>query len=140
MRCTAERGIQTTRHTRSATAPLIAIWNVIAFSGCASAPPQQLGTGDVSFRVVWDGKSDLDLHVSDPDGEHISHQHRRSATGGILDVYCNADRMCSHPVENVYWPVGQAPRGRYRVWVRAHRLQEGEALVPARLFSAAVRP
>jgi len=42
--------------------------------------------------------------------------------------------MCSHPVENVYWPLGRAPHGHYRVWVRAHRLQEGEAPVSARLL------
>lgn len=41
----------------------------LATVGCAS---QQLrpGTGDVSFRLVWEGSADLDLHVTDPLGRH----------------------------------------------------------------------
>ncbi len=118
----------------AARAHMLAILNLATLVACASSAPQQLGTGDVSFRLLWSGESDLDIHVSDPQGEQISHRHRRSSTGGVLDVDCNADRICVDPVENVYWPLGQAPSGRYRVWVRVHRLQEGESPVEVRLL------
>lgn len=111
--------------------------------GCASTGPRP-GTGDVSFRLLWDGPADLDLHVDDPNGRHVGVQMpwhflpseerdqldalRRSlgkdapdAPGekGILDIDCNAsaDRMCARPIENVYWPAGTASRGLYRVRV-----------------------
>ncbi len=37
--------------------------------GCASQKLRP-GTGDVSFRLVWEGSADLDLHVTDPLGRH----------------------------------------------------------------------
>lgn len=125
---------------RSAVAAVVGVVVLLA-AGCASTV--QPGTGDVSFRLRWDGTADLDLHVVDPVGRHVgveqpglgvdhaAHQAdveswRAAAEAhpdvpaGILDVDCNADpeRACPRPIENVYWPTGTAPRGTYRVWVR----------------------
>jgi hypothetical protein len=76
------------------------------------------GTGDLAFRLRWDGIQDLDLHVREPSGEEIWFNNRVSATGGMLDVDSNAG--CSsqslHPTENIYWPLGQAPSGSYEFW------------------------
>ncbi|RLB40381.1 MAG: hypothetical protein DRH30_08510, partial [Deltaproteobacteria bacterium] len=84
-------------------------------------------TGDIAFRLRWDGPQDLDIHVIEPSGEEIYFGHTASATGGQLDVDSNAG--CSgpdpHPTENVFWPVGQAPRGRYEFW--AHLWSECSA-------------
>ncbi|HEX3129186.1 MAG TPA: hypothetical protein VH394_17765 [Thermoanaerobaculia bacterium] len=87
------------------------------------------GTGDIAFRLVWDGQSDLDLYVEDPAATCIFFGQRDSTTGGLLDVDCNAgsDRVCEHPVENVYWPTGTAPAGTYLYWVEAHSLIPAEA-------------
>jgi hypothetical protein len=54
---------------------------------------------------------------------------RRSTTGGLLDVDCNgaSDRLCEHPVENVFWPTGTAPAGTYLYWLEAHSLIPAEA-------------
>lgn len=109
--------------------------------GCASTGPVP-GTGDISFRLRWDGEADLDLHVTDPLNQHVgivgpgnspsaeeldALQKRRLAEQrgeavppiGELDVDCNAspDRMCARPIENIYWKPGTAPRGTYRAWV-----------------------
>lgn len=109
--------------------------------GCASTGPVP-GTGDISFRLRWDGEADLDLHVTDPLNQHVgivgpgnspsaeeldALQKRRWAEQrgesvppiGELDVDCNAspDRMCARPIENIYWKPGTAPRGSYRAWV-----------------------
>lgn len=92
---------------------------------------RQAGTGDVAFRLIWDGISDLDLLVAGPGRECIFFGHRRSTGGGVLDVDCNgaSDRVCEHPVENVFWPPGSAPPGRYYFWVHAHALVPAEAPV-----------
>lgn len=87
---------------------------------CASTGPRP-GTGDIAFRLRWDGGADLDLHVVDPEGHHISFMIPASpGSKGILDVDCNRSPLdlCEQPIENVYWPTGQAPTGLYEYWVQ----------------------
>jgi hypothetical protein len=78
-------------------------------------------TGDVSFRLTWNGPQDLDLYVKEPDGTIIYYGNRGpTSTGGQLDVDSNAG--CSgpdqSPTENVFWPVGQAPHGSYEFYAK----------------------
>jgi hypothetical protein len=122
-------------------------------AGCASVRP---GTGDLSFRLRWSGDADLDLHVMDPRGYHtgmllppltqskqqfedfVQLQKATEAAQqsgvplGILDVDCNAgpDRICRQPIENVFWPVGTAPRGDYAVWVEHFQSWADKSAVP----------
>lgn len=52
---------------------LLALAISILFNACAGgrrAPEVRPGTGDVSFRLLWEGEADLDLHVIDPLGRH----------------------------------------------------------------------
>lgn len=97
--------------------------------GLACSAHRRAGTGDVAFRLLWDGISDLDLFVEGPDGGCIYFVKPRSETGGVLDVDCNAgtDQMCDEPIENVFWPAGTAPAGRYVYWVYSNSLLEAEA-------------
>jgi hypothetical protein len=76
-------------------------------------------TGDIQFSLFWGNRNDLDLHCIDPAGEHIFYSHRKSqATGGELDVDRNASApFTDRPIENIYWPVGGAPPGVYKVCV-----------------------
>lgn len=77
-----------------------------------------VGTGDVQVTLSWDGDSDVDLHVVDPAGEEIFYAHPQSASGGVLDLDSNAGCALDHKRnENITWPVGRAPRGRYTVRV-----------------------
>ncbi|MCB2224869.1 MAG: hypothetical protein KQH83_11935 [Actinobacteria bacterium] len=92
--------------------------------------PPNLGTGDVQVTLLWDSAADLDLHVVDPDGDEIFFSNRRVDSGGELDVDANGN--CEgewSPVENVYWPSGEAPRGAYRVAV--HYFPHCDAPSPA---------
>jgi len=75
--------------------------------------------GDPQFSLAWNNRNDLDLHVIDPAGNHIYFQQRISPTGGKLDVDANANRLrtTERPVENIYWPPGDAPAGVYTVYV-----------------------
>lgn len=105
----------------------LAVILAIPVTGCATtAPRPKPGTGDVAFRLRWDSElADLDLAVQEPGdgsdaGPWVSFVARRSEKGGFLDVDCNASprEVCRHPIENVFWPTGGAPEGRYRYRVR----------------------
>jgi hypothetical protein len=75
--------------------------------------------GDIQISLSWQNYNDLDLHCIDPAGQEICFSNRRSAsTGGELDIDQNAHLPYNKsPVENIYWPVGGAPGGLYRVSV-----------------------
>jgi chromosome segregation ATPase len=73
---------------------------------------------DPHISIAWSNVNDLDLHVIEPSGEEISFSHRKSATGGELDVDMNAGSQRSQePCENICWPTGAAPTGHYKVLV-----------------------
>lgn len=98
--------------------PLVVVLSLAA--GCASSGPKP-GVGDISFRLLWTGESDLDLYVTSPVGERIDFVRRSSESGGMLDVDCNVQtvietNLCSEPMENIFWPRGAAPEGEYRFW------------------------
>ena len=78
-------------------------------------------TGDIQISLFWNNRHDLDLHCTDPSGEDIFFNHRKSLSGGRLDVDSNAaceKDVTNNPVENIYWATGSAPEGEYKVWVQ----------------------
>jgi hypothetical protein len=83
----------------------------------------------VQFALAWTNTNDVDLHVVTPAGEHISHLHKQSPTGGVLDVDMNVRGESDEPVENVRWLTG-APWGRYTIIInlfRIHRANNSSA-------------
>ena len=87
--------------------------------------------GEVQFALAWRNVNDVDLHVIAPSGEHISHVHRRSRCGGILDVDMNVEGESEEPVENVRW-LTNAPWGRYTVLVNFFKLNSEGVRRPRR--------
>ncbi|MFT4586192.1 MAG: hypothetical protein ACI9VS_000405 [Candidatus Binatia bacterium] len=84
-------------------------------------------SGDIRISLMWNNVNDIDLHVFDPRGEELFYGHKRSRSGGVLDVDRNADRpLTARPVENVYWPKGGAPAGVYRVFINHYRNNSGQ--------------
>lgn len=79
---------------------------------------------DVRASLVWNNRNDLDLHVIAPSGEEIFYGHKESVCGGWLDVDMNVQGESTKPVENVRWTRGQAPAGKYRVFVQNYRFHE----------------
>ena len=79
-------------------------------------------TGDIQLSLMWQNINDLDLHCVDPQGEEIFYNHKRSRSGGDLDVDMNVSAPLSkEPVENIYWGVGRAPSGSYKVYVNHYK-------------------
>lgn len=74
------------------------------------------GNGDFQASVAWTGASDVDLHVFDPNGEHVYYGNRNGTTGGRLDIDSNAACTIDNTNnENIFWPLNTAPAGQYRV-------------------------
>ncbi|MGF1466959.1 MAG: YfaP family protein [Sandaracinaceae bacterium] len=76
--------------------------------------------GNIQITLAWNTQADLDLYVTDPFGETISYQQRRSQSGGQLDV--DARGQCGrgeerYTVENVFWDSPTPPSGTYQVSV-----------------------
>lgn len=91
--------------------------------------------GEVQFSLVWESKSDLDLHVINPKGGRIFYQNKIGNFGGELDVDRNATNapLTKSPVENVRWLDGDPVSGRYTVWIHLFR-PRGEASVEFELM------
>ena len=78
----------------------------------------QVGTGDVQVTLAWDADSDVDLHVIDPNGEEVYWANTMVPSGGELDLDSNAGCLIDGVRnENITWPEGQAPQGKYTVRV-----------------------
>jgi hypothetical protein len=76
---------------------------------------------NVALRVslAWFNTDDLDLHVIEPDGNHVYYGNKC----GKLDVDMNVSNTVRDPVENVRWI--KAPQdGTYRVYVHNFRKRE----------------
>jgi len=79
-------------------------------------------SSDVQISLIWNNYNDLDLHVVAPSGERLFYHNRESECGGRLDIDMNLQPTSRKPVENVYWPLGEAPRGAYKVYLHHHQL------------------
>jgi uncharacterized protein YfaP (DUF2135 family) len=98
--------------------------SVLLFSGCKKDDddngPRLVGQpGNPRFNLQFTNEAnvDLDLHVEDPLGEEIYYGNSFSNSDGELDVDCLCDDCPQGANENIFWEVGKAPKGTYRVWV-----------------------
>jgi hypothetical protein len=90
-------------------------------------------TGELQISLVWDGMSDLDLYVTCPDGKVI-YLAIKMACGGTLDVDMNSERHSETPVENIFWPRGQTPKGNLKVSVKLYnRRNDPRPSIPFKL-------
>lgn len=77
-----------------------------------------LSHADVVVILRWNAYSDVDLHVTDPNGHEVYFANKTSPEGGHLDLdsnpACNIDGVNQ---EVVSWPINSAPAGDYKVVV-----------------------
>lgn len=78
-------------------------------------------SSDVQISLMWNNYNDLDLHVVCPSGERIHGGNKISQCEGELDVDANVRGETRKPVENVVWPEGKAPAGKYQVYVHHYK-------------------
>ena len=71
--------------------------------------------GALQVSLIWPTNKicDLDIHLTEPNGNVISYMNKISASGGELDIDCVSCPTC---IENIYWPSSTgAPAGQYGV-------------------------
>mgnify|MGYP001606550980 CR=1 FL=1 len=77
--------------------------------------------GELRVSLAWHNHDDLDLHVHEPNGNHIYFPNKRvrHASSGMLDVDMNAGYGDTRtPVENIIWTAKQQmPEGTYKITV-----------------------
>ena len=83
------------------------------------------GYGDIQITLTWDNGADLDLYVTDPNGNTIWWDEPGSSSGGMLDY----DDVDGFGPENIYWPKNSAPSGNYSVYIH-HYVWEGDLTRP----------
>lgn len=71
-----------------------------------------VGTGDVQVSLTWDTQSDVDLWLTEPNGNKIKWNNKQSSTGGALDF----DNTIEYGPENIFYQ-NIAPSGTYKVEV-----------------------
>ncbi len=78
-------------------------------------------SGSLQITLHWNTTADVDLYVTDPAGETLSFQRRRSQLGGHLDHdgrgACNTD-VDHNTIENLHWETVEPPKGTYEVAVQ----------------------
>lgn len=81
----------------------------------------KVGSGDIQINLNWRRVVDLDLMVTDPNGDVIYFAAPRSRSGGELDLDsypgCESRGDRGRGNENVFWREGTAPQGEYVVAV-----------------------
>tara|TARA_A100000171_G_scaffold30980_1_gene29299 strand:- start:25563 stop:26513 length:951 start_codon:yes stop_codon:yes gene_type:complete len=75
----------------------------------------QGASGNPRFNLTWTGGTDLDLYVTDPNGDTISYSNRTSPSGGALDVDCLGNCPGGNS-ENIFWENG-GPSGTYSFYI-----------------------
>lgn len=88
---------------------------------CAGPALATVGTGDVQVTLAWASPTDLDLAVVAPGGEMVWFGNASARNGGLLDRDTHCGNFQLGRPENIFWPQGSAPRGRYRVVVSYYR-------------------
>jgi hypothetical protein len=79
----------------------------------------EVGTGKLQISLSFDTAKDVDLHVIEPNGEHVYYGHSTSENGGELDLDSNAG--CSLDYVNneniTYGEEAYVEPGLYTVYV-----------------------
>jgi hypothetical protein len=75
----------------------------------------QGASGDPRFNLTWTGGTDLDLYVTDPNGDTISYSNVSSPSGGSLDIDCLGNCPGGNS-ENIFWET-EGPAGTYSFYV-----------------------
>jgi subtilisin family serine protease len=96
------------------------------FHNCEPEPPSP-SSGDVQVLLSWENYNDLDLICVDPFGDYIWFENKKVESLGQLEIDMNVEPQSNNPVENIFWPDGQAPNGTYNVYVLYYKHHQNKA-------------
>lgn len=86
-------------------------------------------TGDVQILLSWSNYNDLDIACIDPYGQKVWYQNKTVPSGGQLDIDMNASEpLRRNPIENIYWPTREAPKGEYKVIITYYARHDNRQL------------
>jgi hypothetical protein len=93
------------------------------FSGAAACfDPLYVDAGVGRIVLRWSSKVDLDLFVTEPDGDVISYNSPVSRNGGAIDLdanyNCEPTFTMNAPTESVVWQTGNLAAGQYTLKVK----------------------
>jgi hypothetical protein len=96
-------------------------------------------SGDIQISLIWDNHNDIDLHVkynSRYINNKISWTNKSDSFGGFLDVDMNSvtSYRSDHPVENIFWPPGKAPKGTFKVYVHHYSCTGKDLKTPVKIM------
>ena len=77
-------------------------------------------TGSIQITLGWNTPADIDLYVTDPQGQTVSYSNTQLASGGHLDhdARGNCRQGEANPtIENVFWDTQTPPHGQYQIEV-----------------------
>ncbi|WP_346961413.1 hypothetical protein, partial [Clostridium sp.] len=78
----------------------------------------QYEDNEIRCSLIWNNRTDLDLHCLHCGRSEIYFGHKRSDYG-YLDVDMNVNGETNEPVENIRWNKN-APYGHYKFWVNCY--------------------
>lgn len=76
----------------------------------------QYEENDIRCSLIWENRTDLDLHCITPKGKHI-YFNQKQVNNGWLDVDMNVRGETLYPVENIRWSKGMGIEGKYQFYV-----------------------
>jgi len=71
-------------------------------------------SGPLQITLWWQGGPDLDLAVTDPNGNKVNVKKKKSTSGGEMDKDSRSACKGGETIENIYW-VKDPPKGTYQV-------------------------
>jgi len=77
-------------------------------------------SGAIQITLAWNTGADIDLYVTDPQGQAVSYQNTQLPSGAQLDHDARGNCRRGEPnntIENVFWNTPEPPRGQYQVEV-----------------------
>ena len=77
-------------------------------------------SGQLQITLAWNTGADIDIYVTDPNGDTINYSSTTSSSGGELDHDARGtcgDGSGAATVENVFWR-NAPPRGTYKIELR----------------------
>ncbi len=91
-----------------------------SLSACGHAPDTGAEQNDLRFHMSFNNQThnDLDLHVVEPSGKHLTLKLEPDSSQAQLGTDCDCGVCQAGPEENIFWNKKQASKGIYEIWIQ----------------------